>query len=193
MPSAEYEPPIPSQDFSFDSFQDINSGLEKAAEEYPIISPTFGSFFNTQNTKKRFRNPPGLSFKTVTDLPKFTYSIQTTPANINDYFDFDTIESTTESVPRYTYKVVDPEPKQYSYTILSGNADDQTPSATSGQSMSLLNNFNHHIYLSDLPVLFMIIYLCQSNLPVLCMVKIFNSTSLVVEFFLTLKCTGKFD
>ena len=66
MPSAEYEPPIPSQDFSFDSFQDINSGLEKAAEQYPIISPTFGSFFNTQNTKKKFRNPPGLSFKTVT-------------------------------------------------------------------------------------------------------------------------------
>ena len=137
MPSAEYEPPIPSQDFSFDSFQDINSGLEKAAEQYPIISPTFGSFFNTQNTKKKFRNPPGLSFKTVTDLPKFTYSIQTTPANINDYFDFDNIESTTESVPRYTYKVVEPEPKQYSYTILSGNAaDDQTPSATSGPCLN---------------------------------------------------------
>ena len=150
VPSAEYEPPIPSQDFSFDSFQDINSGLEKAAEQYPIISPTFGSFFKTQNTKKKFRNPPGLSFKTVTDLPKFTYSIQTTPANINDYFDFDNIESTTESVPRYTYKVVEPEPKQYSYTILSGNADDQTPSATSGPCLNrtiLTIIFTFQIYL----------------------------------------------
>ena len=54
---------------------------------------------------KKFRNPPGLSFKTVTDLPKFTYSIQTTPVSINDFFDFDNIQSTTESVPRYTYKV----------------------------------------------------------------------------------------
>ena len=136
VPSTEYEPSQPSKEYSFDSFQEISAGLEKTAEKYPIISPTFGSFFSTDNDQesgglvKKFRNPPGLSFKTVTDLPKFTYSIHTTPANINSYFDFDNIESTTE-IPRYTYKVVEPEAKKYSFTILN---EDQTPSATSGVS-----------------------------------------------------------
>ena len=49
MPSAEYKPPEPSKEYSFDSFQEISAGLEKTAEKYPIISPTFGSFFSEKN------------------------------------------------------------------------------------------------------------------------------------------------
>ena len=50
--------------------------------------------------------------------------------------------------------------------------------------MSLLNNFNYKVYLSNLPVLIMVIRY-QSNLLVLFMGNDFNWTFFVTHFFLT--------
>ena len=54
----------------------------------------------------------------------------------------------------------------------------------SGPSMSLPNNFNHHICQSDLPILFMVRIFYRSNIPVLFMVENFNSGFLVCSIFL---------
>ena len=63
--------------------------------------------------------------------------------------------------------------------------------------MSFSNNFNNRIYRSDLPVPFKDIKFYISNLQVLFMVKMFDSTFLVVEFVIyqkvPLNLIGKFD
>ena len=88
--STVYEPPKGSQEYNFDKFQDITTeeSSESATNVYQpkIIQPGsgFSSFFDTTELQKaeKFQNPPGLTFKTVTTaLPKFTYSVITTPAS----------------------------------------------------------------------------------------------------------------
>ena len=54
-------------------------------------------------------------------------------------------------------------------------------------SMSLLNNFNHQIYISALPVLFMARNVYLSNL-----LKLFMGRK-VLKYFLTVESTSKFD
>ena len=91
-------------------------GQESTTEYKPkIIQPGFSSFFDQSelaSQRKRFQNPNGLTFKTVTtDLPRFTYSVITTPSTEQIY------ETTTTEIPRYTYKVEEPI-KAYTYKII---------------------------------------------------------------------------
>ena len=59
-----------------------------------------------------------------------------------------------------------------------------------GPFISLPNNFKHQIYPS---VLFMVRNFYQLYLPVLFMAENFHHSFLVVEFFLIIKITSKFD
>jgi len=59
--------------------------------------------------------------------------------------------------------------------------------------MSLLNNFNHQIYWSDLPVIFIARYFYLSILSVLFMVKNISATPKVQLKFITMKSTSIFD
>ena len=91
-------------------------GQESTTEYRPkIIQPGFSSFFDQSELAaqhKRFQNPNGLTFKTVTtELPRFTYSVLTTPSSEQIY------ETTTTEIPRYTYKVEEPI-KAYTYKII---------------------------------------------------------------------------
>ena len=52
---------------------------------------------------------------------------------------------------------------------------------STGPSMSIPNNFNHQIHLSELSVLFKVIHFYRSNLPVLFMVKILILTLKLVS------------
>ena len=129
--SAEYEPPKGSQEFQFDHFQEVTTSesQESTTEDIyrpKIIQPGFSSFFDQSELAaqheefKRFQNPNGLTFKTVTtELPKFTYSVITTPSSERIY------ETTTAEIPRYTYKVEEPI-KAYTYKII----DDELTSTT---------------------------------------------------------------
>ena len=101
VPSAEYEPPKGSQEYNFDKFQEVTTEeLESDPNVYKpkIIQPGFSSFFDTSELRKneKFQNPPGLTFKTVTTaLPKFTYSVITTP--VPSY------ETTTEGIRLFLF------------------------------------------------------------------------------------------
>ena len=83
--STEYEPPQTQKGLSFEHFEEL--------ERTPIL--------NQEDLVKKFQNPPSITFKTVTELPKFTYSIKTTPVDIDSFFD--QFQATTESIPRYAF------------------------------------------------------------------------------------------
>jgi len=59
--------------------------------------------------------------------------------------------------------------------------------------MSLLNNFNHQIYFSDLQVVFTCRYFYLSSLLILFTVKNISTTQKVQLKFATMKSTGIFD
>ena len=118
--SAEYEPPENSKEFNFESFQEVAD--ESPSESNQIKSNSESTEPNYEELVKRFRNPSNLSFKTVSQstLPKFTYSVHTTPSSIDTYFNFDHLGASTTNIPKLAYDIEGTEiPKRYTYKVLN--------------------------------------------------------------------------
>ena len=106
MPSTEYEPPNPRQDYNFEHFQEVNpdsvtSNQEILNDPSERSEPSFSSFYGNDELNndsvyfspsvKKFENPSGFSFKTVPKSEKL-FSYENLP------------ESVTE-LPKFTYSV----------------------------------------------------------------------------------------
>ena len=112
MPSTEYEPPNPRQDYNFEHFQEVNSDLVSSNQE--ILSDpseqneqqsSFSSFYENNDellnndsvyfspSVKKFENPSGFSFKTVPKSEKLFSYEENLP------------ESVVTELPKFTYSV----------------------------------------------------------------------------------------